>query len=263
MGKIDTNIDFKYKTVGDKTTCNVEIEIYDYKYNKARMLLNNFLEGFELHLEYSDFKVESHSKDVAYIRFKHDVPKKCKTKLKQEVTDSYIRAAKLSLIRHEKLHDKPRMSKSRIKSIYPLNDKQLESLDKINSYNSKYKREITEYFVDEVGELVHKLGLEDKQRAKKEKNFNKLIKRIVESEIEGEIIGIYKYKDSDGFPYFQPDIDIDVETPKRIDYTLDSVSIYGEEYKADDVKFVYNNADIYHFVPNSDEHYIIYFDVLR
>lgn len=261
MGKIDTNIDFKYKTVGDSTTCNVEIEIYDYKYNKVRILLNNFLERFELHLEYTDFKVESKSKDVAHIRFKYNVPKGCKTKLKQEVSDAYIRAAKLSLIKHEKLHDKPKMSKSRIKNIYPLNDKQLEILDKINSYNFKYKNEVTEYFVDEVEELVKRLRLEDKQRIKKEKNFNKLIKRIVESEIQGEIIGISKYKESEGMSFFSPNIDVD--DPKRINYTLESVILYGVEYKIDNVKYAFNNSDIYHLVSNEDEHYIIYFDVLR
>ena len=247
----NTKIDFSYITTNDTVIGQAEIELYDKKYSKVKLLLEYFEDNFKIPFVCNK-EVIIENKQRALIKVTYEVPPRCKTKLKREILDAHNEASRIALDKHSELYKGEKLSKTSVKKAYVLNEEQIETLDKILIWNERYKRETTSYFVKEVEELIEKLGLVEKQRKKVTRNFERLIQRIVEAEINGEELEASEFRRKSEFGEY---VKID-----KINYTLESIILDNKEYKDRDIKTIFGDRNVFNINTMDNRSFAVFFE---
>ncbi len=245
---IDTSITYEYNE--DNTVCQVKIDLYDEVFNKVDEMVNNFLEVLEIPFEYHlvNSKIYKDLNESATIELEYKVLTRSKTKMREQMQAAYISAKDITKSRQREYFKKSKMSKTRIKKAYALNDQLISQLpNRIYSWDKEYKREIVSYFVEDVENLIdNDEVLLKKQQKKVSRGLTKFIQRLVEAEIEGEAISLYEFKiiEDKGESFRLND---------KINYTMNSFIIGDQEYVKDTIKTIYTNNGSY-YISTTDGH---------
>ncbi len=227
-----------YEYNEDNTHCYVSICMVDDVFSKVDEMLECFINNLEypFQIENITTDIDKTFNDSAKLTFEFEVPKRCKSKTKEQIQSAYMSAKHSMKDYYSKYWNMKKLGRASIKKVYGLTDQQIDKLPtKINSWSDIFKRDTILYFIDEVESMIgsDKKATEKYQTIKR-KAFNDMVKFIVDTEIQFEEYRLEpRIQDKGSFKMIES-FKYGIAAIDGIDY----VAFADKVYKYDDIRYI-------------------------